>query len=123
MGVIRGSEGSVETPNGYLSREQYLALSDRTNSTFARYREQVYDVFEAYLRQKRNRGRFDPADRCVTRNPTTFLAITHMVPIRTHSLLRGLSRGTYPNVDFLYALARYYAFEIAYTLSLIPQLC
>lgn len=123
MGVIRGSEESVQTPNGYLSREQYLALSDRTNSTFARHREQVYDVFEAYLRQKRDRGRFDPADRCdlILGLFSQSLIITWY--LRTHSLLRELSHGTYPSVDFLYALACYRAFEIAYTLSILPQVC
>lgn len=66
MGVIRGSEGSVQTPLGYLSQDQYLSLSHRTNATFSRQREQVYRMFEAYLRRKRKLGKFDPADRCLT---------------------------------------------------------
>ncbi|KDQ17282.1 hypothetical protein BOTBODRAFT_185985 [Botryobasidium botryosum FD-172 SS1] len=83
MGVIRGSEGAMESKSGYLSREQYMSLSHRTNPTFARHREQVYDIFEMYMRRKRKLGRFDPADR-------------------THSLLRGLSSDHKAIVDFLY---------------------
>ncbi|KDQ15746.1 hypothetical protein BOTBODRAFT_31632 [Botryobasidium botryosum FD-172 SS1] len=85
MGVIRGSETAVETMNGYLSESQYLKLSRRAQTTFAKYPAQVYGIFEAYMKRKKNSGVVDPAER-------------------THDLLRAISSGYQPKhrIDFLY---------------------
>lgn len=80
VGTIRGSEAAVETPKGYLSREAYLGLSERTNSTYASSRPAIYgesrssfhsalrthsftpaEIFRLYL--KRKRSDFDRSDR------------------------------------------------------------
>lgn len=63
MGVIKGSEQTLSTENHVLDRTAYLALSHRTQSTFASKREDVYNLFQAYLRLKRKRGEYDAADR------------------------------------------------------------
>lgn len=63
QGVIRGSENALQTSNGSLDRDSYETLSDRKQATFARHRPQLYDIFEVYMKQKRERGGFDAADR------------------------------------------------------------
>lgn len=65
MGVIRGSEQTLETEAGYLDRVAYERLSARSQPTFARQREQIYQLFEAYLKRKRELRTDDPADRFV----------------------------------------------------------
>ncbi|KAG6816264.1 hypothetical protein H0H87_007345 [Tephrocybe sp. NHM501043] len=61
--IIKGSEGTVASERGYLERETYQALSERTQSTFATQRSTIYSIFEAYQIQKRQRGEYDAADR------------------------------------------------------------
>ena len=63
IGVIRGCEATLKTKKGYLDRTAYLALSMRTQSTFAHQRARIYDLFEAYLKWKRVVGMDDCADR------------------------------------------------------------
>ncbi|KDQ17167.1 hypothetical protein BOTBODRAFT_29982 [Botryobasidium botryosum FD-172 SS1] len=82
MGVIRGSEGAVNTTNGYISQSAYLALGHKAQTAFARYPEDVYRVFELYL-AKRRPGVRDAADR-------------------THMLLKKFSLGNCNPIDFLY---------------------
>ncbi|TFY54263.1 hypothetical protein EVJ58_g8968 [Rhodofomes roseus] len=65
MGVIKGSEQSLTSEHGFLDRDSYLNLSYRTQATFANQRDVVYDLFLAYLKQKRIRGEWDAADRYV----------------------------------------------------------
>ncbi|KAM5542262.1 hypothetical protein V8D89_004135 [Ganoderma adspersum] len=63
MGVIQGSEETIDMPRGYLTRERYLGLSSRTQPTFASTRGQIYDIFEKYLLLKRRRREHDNAER------------------------------------------------------------
>ncbi|KIJ45080.1 hypothetical protein M422DRAFT_207261 [Sphaerobolus stellatus SS14] len=87
LGVIKGSEETLH--NGHdsncLDRTTYVNLSERRQSTFARQREQIYDLFERYTKMKAERGDYDAADR-------------------THALLRSLPEhwSTKHKVDFLY---------------------
>ncbi|EMD41416.1 hypothetical protein CERSUDRAFT_89982 [Gelatoporia subvermispora B] len=85
MGVIKGSENTLSTANGYLEKEAYSSLSHRTQGTFATQREVIYKLFQAYLKRKRERGEYDAADR-------------------THAILNVLrSRGSPgQQVDFIY---------------------
>ena len=61
MGVIKGSEDTVGTKNGYLDREAYKSLSFRTQATFSHKRDEIYDMFVAY--EKRKVFDYDAADR------------------------------------------------------------
>lgn len=54
---------SLQSNNGYLDRDSYENLSFRKQATFARHRSALYDLFEAYMKQKREREGFDAADR------------------------------------------------------------
>ncbi|KAH9931251.1 uncharacterized protein B0H18DRAFT_929734 [Fomitopsis serialis] len=63
MGVIKGSEHSLTSEHGFLDKPSYLSLSHRTQATFANQRNVIYDLFLAYLKQKRRRGEWDAADR------------------------------------------------------------
>lgn len=63
LGVIRGSELSLEKPGGSLDRESYENLSSRTQATFARHRSRLYDVFEVYVKLKLQQQQSDSADR------------------------------------------------------------
>jgi hypothetical protein len=66
MGVIKGSEMTLGTPNGYLDRQAYMKLSHRTNPTFANSRDRIYSLFELYLARKRETAAYDVADRFVS---------------------------------------------------------
>ncbi|KLO20395.1 hypothetical protein SCHPADRAFT_897689 [Schizopora paradoxa] len=85
MGVIKGSEQSLSTEKGFLSRAEYVELSHRTQSTFATSRVEVYDLFEAYQKRKYLQRDYDAADR-------------------THAIIRELRRSSLSSqkVDFLY---------------------
>lgn len=63
QGVIRGSEISLQGSNGSLDRVTYESLSFRKQAAFASHRAQLYDLFEAYMRLKRERNEYDAADR------------------------------------------------------------
>jgi hypothetical protein len=60
-GVIRGSEEALNHELGFMSREAYER--SRSQSTYATQRSTVYSIFESYLKQKRERGDYDAADR------------------------------------------------------------
>lgn len=64
-GVIKGSEGTVNTSRGYLDYKAYLDLGERSHPTFATMRDKVYNIFNRYLKLKRGRYERDDADRCV----------------------------------------------------------
>ncbi|KAL5518531.1 hypothetical protein ACEPAH_213 [Sanghuangporus vaninii] len=83
IGIIKGSQESLEAPDGYLSRETYLDLSKRTRSTFANDRDRIYRLFERYLALKRPYRDYDIADRA-------------------HAILRKIKEGYDLSVDYLY---------------------
>ncbi|KAI0327262.1 hypothetical protein GY45DRAFT_1428013 [Cubamyces sp. BRFM 1775] len=85
MGVIKGSEEALAHPEGYLDIESYCKLSHRTQATFASQRENIYRLFQAYLKKKKERGDYDAADR-------------------THALINFLKAMGVPGqeVDFIY---------------------
>ncbi|KAI0258666.1 hypothetical protein BC834DRAFT_835038 [Gloeopeniophorella convolvens] len=85
MGVIKGSEQTLASEAYSLDYDTYLSLSSRTQSTFANRRGDIYALFEAYLKIKRERGEYDAPDR-------------------THRILRSISQnGTQgQKIDFLY---------------------
>jgi len=48
-----------------MDRESYQNLSRRTQATFASRRSVVYDLFQIYVKQKRESRAYDVADRYV----------------------------------------------------------
>ncbi|KAG8220598.1 hypothetical protein J3R82DRAFT_2824 [Butyriboletus roseoflavus] len=86
MGIIKGCEKSLSSPNGFLDEEAYCGLPARSNPTFANQRQTLYAIFEVYCKLKKERHHHDVADR-------------------THAVLRALLGGTPlggQRVDFLY---------------------
>ncbi|KAI6094857.1 hypothetical protein EDD16DRAFT_1502638 [Pisolithus croceorrhizus] len=86
MGIIKGSEKSLEFGDGILDKNTYYNLPSRSNPTFSGQREVVYAIYEAYSKLKRQRQHHDVADR-------------------THAILKTLLGGTSlkgHQVDFLY---------------------
>ncbi|KAI0061021.1 P-loop containing nucleoside triphosphate hydrolase protein [Artomyces pyxidatus] len=84
MGVIKGSEQTLSSEEPYLDYKTYLDLSTRAQSTFASKRLEIYNLFQAYLKMKRERRDYDAADR-------------------THAILRELRHGVQgKKLDFLY---------------------
>ena len=63
LGVIKGSELALNSPDGYLDKDTYYGISHRTQGTFANQRECIYKLFKAYLKKKKERGDYDAADR------------------------------------------------------------
>ena len=61
--MIKGSESSLHAEHGFLNRQQYTDLSNRTQATFSSRRETLYNLFEAYAKLKRSRGDWDAPDR------------------------------------------------------------
>ncbi|KAG8877561.1 hypothetical protein FRB98_006657 [Tulasnella sp. 332] len=85
MGVIKGCEESLATPNGYITRSAYEGMSVRTRSTFAQSRPTIYSLFEAYLKQKRVINCYD-------------------APERTHALLKSVKKGVIGKLlDFIFS--------------------
>ncbi|KAI6165387.1 hypothetical protein EDD17DRAFT_225222 [Pisolithus thermaeus] len=86
MGIIKGSEKSLEFDGGTLDKNTYCNLPPRSNPTFSGQREVVYAIYEAYSKLKRQRQHHDVADR-------------------THAILKTLLGDASfkgPQVDFLY---------------------
>ena len=86
VGIIKGSEGSLTCPNGFLDEDAYCSLPARSNPTFANQRPTVYAIFKAYSKLKKERRHHDVADR-------------------THAILKTLLGGTPlkgKKVDYLY---------------------
>ncbi|KAK0232768.1 hypothetical protein IW262DRAFT_22523 [Armillaria fumosa] len=63
IGVIKGSTETLSEEKRYLSRDTYLDLSERRQSTFAGQRYEIYQLFELYMRKKKLRGEYDTGDR------------------------------------------------------------
>ena len=63
MGVIKGSEDTIGTKNRCLSRKSYKSLSVRSQGTFSHKRNDIYELFVAYTKLKRQRQGYDAADR------------------------------------------------------------
>lgn len=63
VGVIKGSEEALAYSDGFLDQSGYERLSSRTQPAFAHQRTVIYQLFEAYLKLKRQRGHHDTADR------------------------------------------------------------
>jgi len=63
MGVIKGSADTVGTEQRCLDRESYKSVSVRSQGTFYHKRDDIYDLFMAYTKLKRNRQDYDAADR------------------------------------------------------------
>ncbi|KAJ7051208.1 hypothetical protein C8F01DRAFT_1237408 [Mycena amicta] len=85
LGVIMGSEDTLSGESTALTRDAYLNLSERAQSTFADQRERIYSIFEAYLTLKRASGDIDAADR-------------------THAILRYVEQCGVPGrkMDYIY---------------------
>ena len=67
LGVIKGSETTLNSENHFLDYDTYSNLSARTQATFARKRNEIYSLFEIYMKKKRERREYDAADRYVLR--------------------------------------------------------
>jgi len=65
MGVIKGSESTISQDPHHLSRDQYVNMSVRSYGTFAAHREEIYELFLAYVKRKVELRDYDAADRCV----------------------------------------------------------
>ncbi|KAF5377115.1 hypothetical protein D9757_008781 [Collybiopsis confluens] len=63
IGVIKGSEETLETTKNFLERSAYQNMSARNQSTFADSREDLYELFNAYITKKKRFGDVDAADR------------------------------------------------------------
>ncbi|KAJ3877376.1 hypothetical protein F5051DRAFT_453113 [Lentinula edodes] len=63
IGVIKASEETLEGTKHFLDRAAYHNLSTRSQSTFAENREDLYELFMAYLAKKKRFGDVDGADR------------------------------------------------------------
>lgn len=103
IGVIKGSQAALESPEGYLSRGEYLdSLSHRQFPLLANVRAKVYSIFEVYTKQKTARHETDPADRYITVGLLRNI-FSNSLGIRTRLILRNLSKILpEPNIDFLF---------------------
>ncbi|KAK0440419.1 uncharacterized protein EV420DRAFT_1650550 [Desarmillaria tabescens] len=63
IGVIEGSAETLSEKRHHLSKDAYLDLSKRRQSTFADQRCEVYRLFELYIRKKKSQGDYDTGDR------------------------------------------------------------
>ena len=68
LGVIKGSETTIDSENHFLDYDTYSNLSTRTQATFARKRNEIYSLFEIYSKKKRERKEYDAADRYVPKH-------------------------------------------------------
>ncbi|GAQ79821.1 tRNA-splicing endonuclease positive effector [Klebsormidium nitens] len=63
ISTIKGSQESLRFPQGRLSREAYLKLSEARSSSFSpEQRSEIYQLFEQYERRKRALRDYDIAD-------------------------------------------------------------
>ncbi|KAI0089831.1 hypothetical protein BDY19DRAFT_992789 [Irpex rosettiformis] len=85
MGIIKGSEESVDTEKGHIDQETYMNVTRRQLGTFTSQRDVVYWLFEEYTKMKQERAEWDAADR-------------------THKLLQRICEGDIldSKVDFVY---------------------
>eukprot|EP00058_Branchiostoma_floridae_P027802 XP_002613293.1 hypothetical protein BRAFLDRAFT_118709 [Branchiostoma floridae] len=61
MSIIKGSVEAVETKEGFLSREEYLEIGKK-RAEFTGDRDKIYDIFQTYQHEKRQRHMFDEMD-------------------------------------------------------------
>ncbi|TCD62368.1 hypothetical protein EIP91_006977 [Steccherinum ochraceum] len=85
MGVVKGSERTLQSESGYLTKEEYEALSVRSHGTFSNQRDAIYSLFVTYQRMRAERRHYDAADR-------------------THAIVKNLLGVGIPGrpVDFIY---------------------
>lgn len=58
-----GSEATLSKKTGYLDKASYEKMSKRSYPTFSAHRADIYELFEAYRKEKGRRNEFDAADR------------------------------------------------------------
>jgi hypothetical protein len=87
MGVIKGSEETLNCSEGFLDRSTYIDLSRRSHATFADQRDRIYDLFEAYLKLKRSNRDRDAADRLVYKQFSLHVELS-AVFFRSHRIIR-----------------------------------
>lgn len=63
VGVIGGSEESLDQGYRHLSENGYKRLAKKQSSAIVDRTEDVYKLFEKYKRMKGHNGAFDSADR------------------------------------------------------------
>ena len=63
MGVIKGSEDAVGTENRCIDRKSYKSFGIRNQGPFSHKWDDIYDLFVAYTKLKRERQDYDAADR------------------------------------------------------------
>ncbi|KAJ2931128.1 hypothetical protein H1R20_g5904, partial [Candolleomyces eurysporus] len=63
LGVIKGSEQSLGHETRCLDLTAYRNLSHRAQHVFAKQRDRIYLLFQAYMKHKKQRGEYDIADR------------------------------------------------------------
>ncbi|CUA75351.1 TPR and ankyrin repeat-containing protein 1 [Rhizoctonia solani] len=98
MGVIKGSSEAIESPDGFLSRDQYFGRVARKslNQLREKLREQIYSIFEHYRKLRSERYERDPADR--TRSLLKYVD-NEIEPGQNQSAEKWSPKGL---VDFLY---------------------
>jgi hypothetical protein len=104
LGVIKGSEITLNSENHFLDYDTYSNLSSRTQATFASKRHEIYSLFEIYMKKKRDRREYDAADRYAPRlSYWAFLTVGHM-DSRTHTILRSVAQDDMKGqrIDFLF---------------------
>lgn len=71
-----------------MDRQTYEELSPRMQPTFANTRSRLYDLYQQYLKRKRELGDRDPAERLVP-SPRGTESFSYLLSImyRTHDLL------------------------------------
>ncbi|KDN37508.1 hypothetical protein RSAG8_10107, partial [Rhizoctonia solani AG-8 WAC10335] len=62
LGVIEGSEFTLTSQSGVLSRSEYLELSDG-NSLLTSQRDKIYTLYESYRKARGQLGGYDAAER------------------------------------------------------------
>ncbi|RXW14070.1 hypothetical protein EST38_g11783 [Candolleomyces aberdarensis] len=85
LGVIKGSEQSLSHETRCLDLTAYRNLSHRAQHVFAKQRDRIYSLFQAYVKYKKQRGEYDTADR-------------------THRILKAFDATGVPGakIDYLY---------------------
>ncbi|RXW12996.1 hypothetical protein EST38_g12858 [Candolleomyces aberdarensis] len=85
LGVIKGSEQSLSHETRFLDLAAYRKLSYRAQHLFAKHRDRIYSLFQAYMKHKKRRGEDDTADR-------------------THRVLKAFDMAGIPGtkIDYLY---------------------
>lgn len=59
---IKGSENSLETASGKISREEYVLAYEGRSSLTQKQRQEIFQIFEVYEKLKREREEVDIAD-------------------------------------------------------------